>query len=367
MSSSKRRDHTAVIDRVAAAPHRFGFFQTVRLLDRWMGREQPDGESLRHIVFRNSLSLAFPASEVESLSIRRSDLASGATGSRDAVVQPPLHGRVERIELTPSFMGLLGASGTLPHFYTEVLAHRELYGRDGSGRAFMDIFSSRALSLFYQAWRKHRLAVHFEADSVNRFLPHVLALAGLGQRGLRQRLHADSGGGPDETIAFFAGTLQRRRVSASELQRLLARYLGVPVQVQPFVGRWYTLPASARMGLGAASGALQLGRNVVIGERIWQRDLCVRLVIGPLSHDLHRRFLPGAPGHTALHAWLSLLTGHALEYEVNLQLKRDDVRGMALHASRASTSGRLGWDTFLMSRTDACDRSDVRYFVHVNP
>lgn len=364
MSTPKRRDHAAVIDRVAAAPHRFGFFQTVRLLDRWAG--QRDGgavDGLRHIVFRNSLSLAFPASEIEGLTILHQ--GAPAQGEAQHRVQAPLQGQPTRIELTPSFMGLLGAAGTLPHFYTEVLAHRELYGRDGSGRAFMDIFSSRALNLFYQAWRKHRLAVHFEADATNRFLPQVLALAGLGQRGLRQRLRADAGGVPDESTAFFAGTLQRRRVSASQLQGLLMRYLGVPVEIESFVGRWYTLPSSARGALGLAAGGMQLGRNALVGERIWQRDLCVRLVIGPLSHAQHRRFLPGAPGHTALREWLSLVSGHALEYEVNLLLKRDDVRGVALLGGRAATSGRLGWDTFLHARDEATDRADVRYFVHV--
>lgn len=387
MSTTKRRHHLAVIDRVATSPHRFGFFQAVRVLDRWLEGAEGAGSGLRRIVFRNALSLAFPASEIESLVIRthghatadagpdaRPDAAGtaalparAALSTRQAHVLAPLTGQVERIELTPSFMGLLGASGTLPHFYTEVLAHRELYGRDGAGRAFMDIFSSRAVTLFYQAWRKHRLPIHYEADARNRFLPHVLALAGLGQRGLRNRLRSHAGGVADESVAYFAGTLQRRRVSAPQLESLLAAYLQVPVRVEPFVGRWYTLPEPARAGLGArACGGLQLGRNAVVGERIWQRDLCVRLTIGPLPHELHRRFLPGGPGHTALREWLTLFTGHALEYEVNLLLKRDDVHGVALHGSRPAGAGRLGWDTFLQAQRSGQDRADVRYFVQVS-
>ena len=109
MPAPQRRPVPGVIARLEAAPYRFQFMQAVRLLLIWLRREGvPPEQALRHILrFRNSLSLSFPASEIESLSFGLADDAS------------PESGTVATIQMTPAFMGLLGANGTLPLHYTE--------------------------------------------------------------------------------------------------------------------------------------------------------------------------------------------------------------------------------------------------------
>jgi type VI secretion system protein ImpH len=59
-----------------------------------------------------------------------------------------------------------------------------------------------------------------------------------------------------------------------------------------------------------------------------------------------------------------MLSGVSLEYEINLQLRREDVHGCTLDSQRAPTALRLGWDTFLQTRTANEDRADVRYDIH---
>jgi type VI secretion system protein ImpH len=348
-----------VIDRLLAEPQQFDFFQAVRLIDRWQGRAYPDGRGLARLNFRNSLSMSFPPSQIEALTVRWKQEDGGSR-------------QVDQIDLTPAFMGMLGVNGTLPLFYTETLAHRELYQKDQAGRAFMDLFSHRAVALFYEAWRKHRLAVQFESDRRNRFLPLVLSIAGLGHKGLRDRLGGARRSVADETLAYYAGTLQRRNLSAVQLQQLLQDHFSVPVTVAQFVGRWVAIPGAGRAYLGApaagAGGRLGmsgvLGRSAVLGERVWQRDLRVRIILGPLDHMRFRRFLPGESGAQALKALLTMLSGVSLEYEVNLRLRREDVQGCALHSERPATSFRLGWDTFLQTRPANEDRLDVRYDIH---
>jgi len=274
--------------------------------------------------------------------------------------------------MTPAFMGLLGVSGTLPLFYTELLAQRELYQKDYAARAFMDVFSHRAVSLFYQAWRKHRLPIQYEADRQNRFLPLVLSLAGVGQKGLRNRLQGDQGGVPDEALAFYAGALQQRTLSAKQLQQVLQGYLNVPVRIDQFVGRWYQLPEAGRFYLGqmqrqgGAMGSLNgvLGKSTMLGERVWQRDLRMRVSLGPLNHAKFRRFLPGGKGALALKELLTMLSGVSLEYEINLQLQREDIHGCTLDSNRPATAARLGWDTFLQTKPANEDRVDVSYDIH---
>lgn len=411
MPPAQRRTGPDVISRLLREPQQFGFFQAVRLLDRWLSDGAPGSHGLRQLQFRNSLALSFPPSEIESLRVHwqaleapavppgqtaSTWLESGAAPAPDA--SPPPIGdqgvlgqmlaqdelaapapawqasgqRIGHVEMTPAFMGLLGVAGTLPYHYTEQLAHRELYQKDTGPRAFMDIFTHRSVMLFYEAWRKHRLPMRFEADRRQQYLPMVLALAGLGGKGLRDRMGGAQGGVADESLAFFAGALQQRSRTPRQLQQMLRAYLGVPVLIEQFVGRWYDLPAGqgltlgdaeARAGAGAAPPPL-LGRTTSLGQRVWQRNLRMRLVLGPLPHGKFLRFLPGGEGERALKEMLTLYSGVAFEYEVNLQLRQADVQSCQLDSRRPAAMGRLGWDTFLQTTPANDDRADVRYDIH---
>ena len=358
MPTTQRRRPAGVIGRLLAEPHSFGFFQAVRVLNRWLSRSERPGpvrglnDRLR---FRNNLSLAFPPSEIAGFEIAYREGAPAADAQ-----EPPSGRSVENIEMTPAFMGLLGTGGALPLFYSEMLSERETYHRDRAARAFLDIFQHRAVTLFYEAWRKHRLAVQFEDDERHRFLPLVLAVGGIGQSALRDRLHGEVGGVLDDTLAYFGGLLQQRPVSAATVRQVVAEYFAVPVQVDQFVGRWFNLPAENGSMLGMANA--QIGFDAVIGERVWQRDLRMRLVIGPMSRAKLRRFLPGGMAAVALRELLTLLTGVTLEYEVRLALRASDVQGICL--DDGSAGAHLGWDSFLVTGPERADRSDAGYDIH---
>lgn len=345
------------LDRLLAAPHQFGFHQAVRLLGRWRrtassagatpgqpaGDPADAGPSAVALRYRNGLALGFPASEIAQLATQR-----------DA------DGRIERIEITPAFMGLLGATGALPAHYTELFAQREeAPHRDPSARAFLDIFQHRAVSLFHEAWRKHRLALQAEQHGDQCFLPLALSLAGLGQAPLRARLQAQRGGVSDHALAFHAGLLQQRQLGALALQRLLAGHFGLPVRVTQFVGRWFPLGEASRTLLGCANATL--GGAALLGERVWQRDLRLRVTLGPLGRDALQRFLPGEPGALALRELLGLLTGASLEYEIRLRLRADEVRTVRLSGTPTADGARLGWDAFVQTRASPVDRSDAGY------
>lgn len=366
MPTAQRPEPVAVIQRLLDHPYRFGFFQAVRLLERWLqqGQGLDANQVLRQrIRFRNHLSLAFPPSEIAALHLVRRpvpprDAAAPQSQIVDDDPRRPDAQVVQSIELTPAFFGLLGAGGALPLHYTEQLAERETFQRGpdrDAPRAFYDIFLHRATALFYQAWRKHRLGVQFEADRRHRYLPLMLAVAGLGHRGLHDRLRARDGGVSDDAVAFYAATLQRRPVSAAALRQVLQHYFGVPVRLENFVGRWFTLPESNRSQLGQAN--MRLGSDLVMGERVWQRDLRIRLTFGPLPRRIFERFLPGGPAAIALKELLALLTGATLEYEVRLALRAAEVRGTRL----GGDAPRLGWNSFLLTRASPTDRTDAGY------
>lgn len=328
-------------------PHRFEFFQAVRLIERELkaqGRPAADGDLAVSdgIRFRNSLSLAFPASQIEAL--RRVDGDDAAEAGH--------------FELTPSFMGLLGLSGVLPAHYTERVAAHESQTRDDAPRAFLDLFSNRLVGLFYLAWKKHRLPMQYESDRREGFIAPLLSLVGLGFGSLRERLGGGEAGVDDESVAHLAGLLAHRPASAATLQAVLASYFGVPVRIGQFVGHWYALDAARRGALGR--GNCRLGHDALLGERVWQRDLRIQIRLGPLARTAYRRFLPGGSGSRALARVLRLASSGPLEYELRPMLQAAEVTPARLDGTDGA---RLGQDSFLCTRTMDRDRDDAAFLL----
>lgn len=360
MLTTKRRLDPGVAERLLAEPHRFQFFQALRVLEHVFARQgERPGEALpRRIRFGNSLSLAFPSSEIEALEAeyepREADADRGDAPAGEPTAPPSLR----EVRLVPAFIGLLGVGGTLPLNYTERLAERELYQRDRAARAFLDIFNNRAVALFYQGWKKHRPGLQYEIDGRERFLPQLLSLAGHGLKSLRGRLHRGEGAVYEQSLAHYALLFRQRPVSARFLQRALGDYFGVSLRLEQFAGAWYPVPAEQQTRLGASTAGL--GTSALAGERVWQRNLRARLWIGPLEARRFQDFLPGGDAARALARLLGLLTGIGLEYEVRLILRAGDVRPAGLQGDGGA---RLGFDTFLLSAPADQDRADARYLI----
>ena len=145
---------------------------------------------------------------------------------------------------------------------------------------------------------------------------------------------------PTTRIAYFSGAMQQRPVSAAMLRQIIGEYFRVPVAVEQFVGRWFTLPPGSATSLGLANAVLD--SSAVCGERVWQRDLRLRLTLGPMPRAQFQRFLPGGKAALALRELLTLMTGVSLEYEVRLALHANDVQGAQLGGGGERRPPRLG-------------------------
>ena len=359
MPSAKRRIDPGVAQQLLAAPHRFGFFQALRILETLFVRQgmKPGEVVARKLRFKNTLAIGFPASEIEASVAYGND---GAVLDRDeSIDQAVTTEQLAEVHITPAFTGLLGAQGALPLHYTERLAERELIHRDRAARAFLDLFTNRAVALHYAAWKKYRVPLQYELERNERFLPLVLALVGLGQRALRDRMDDGDGKVFDQAIAHYAGGVCQRPVSATTLQRILRDYFSVPLRIEQFVGTWYAVPETQRTRLGMSNATL--GSTALAGGRVWQRDLRMRIWIGPLDREQFDDFLPGGKAALGLAKWLTLLTGSCLEYEVRLTLKAEHVTGMRMSPSAGA---RLGWDSYVCSKPAQEPRSDTSYGIH---
>ena len=142
MQTAQRGIDAGVVERLLDQPFRFKFFQAVRVLETWFSKEEPVSDDRRDpgITFRNSLALTFPPSEIEhAVSYDEAgDVLAGPDAVRTALAQS----KIERIELTPAFFGLLGGQGALPLHYTEQLIARAQVQRDHAAREFFDVFQA---------------------------------------------------------------------------------------------------------------------------------------------------------------------------------------------------------------------------------
>jgi type VI secretion system protein ImpH len=295
----------------------------------------PYGQAFSQVLrFRNSLSLAFPASEIENLQVGDDGL---------------------RIHITPAFIGLLGTLGALPLHDTERASAKKILDPDESWHTFLDLFSNRVVGMFYEAWGKYRVEHCLNTRGQDMLLPLLAALGGV----RHQRVAAAScfEHVPLEVAGYYAGLLGTRPIAASTIQRVLAEYFGVPVRLEEFVGAWDPLQASIRSTLGVTSPTL--GAGVVLGTRMWRNDLRVRLHIGPLNDRQARDFLPNGRSLAALKELVCLFAVPSVQYETRLLLDEPCIRPLVL-ATKGEDRKRLGWNTFLTATPGKASRPDIR-------
>ncbi len=258
-----------------------------------------------------------------------------------------------RPRLGVRFFGLLGPQGPMPLHFTEYVRDRARNHADPTLARFLDVFHHRLLSLFYRAWAHTQPVVHRDRPAEDRYAAWLGAAIGLdaSTQG-RDSL-------PDTAKLHQAGLLGQRSRHPEGLKKLLSHYFGVPVAVQQNVGHWLTLQDAERGHLGTAHGrsrALRLGRSATIGDKVWDRQVRFRVVLGPLTLAQYLSFLPGTPGWQQLQDWVALYAGMDKLWDAELCLA-----GPQVPAPRLGRHLRLGLTSWAgTGRRPARDRADLR-------
>jgi type VI secretion system protein ImpH len=314
------RGEASVRDWLFAEPWAFEFYQAVRLLDAM--RPGQAG-----VAFRSAISLAFPASEVQSIE-------SG---------EPP--------RMTVNFMGLAGLLGPLPHPDTE-LALERLWYRDEALRDFLDVFNHRLIELKNRIRRAHRVSLTARAPHEGRAADYLFSLFGLGHTSLRNRLAV-----PDRALLRYSGLLASHPRSACGLERLLADFFGTGARVRQFEGRWRIVDEDRRTVLGRSGRNRTLGQTAMAGTRYWDQAGRFHIELGPMNRGLFDDLLPTGDGYARLAGLARFYAGPEFEMGFTLVLEAAYLPPAKLG------SARLGWTSFLPARisADSPVRLSTRY------
>jgi type VI secretion system protein ImpH len=312
----------------------FSFFQAVRLLQGHfhdaprVGRQGPvEREKIR---FKPTLDFAFAASDIAS--IRETELEDGSTG----------------VEVVTTFLSLYGSASPLPSFFTERLFEQD---EDSLQRGFLDLFHHRLISLFYRTWEKYRLSAQFEDAGDDYYSLRLLDLLALDPSRFPAGHHVGR-----QRFVGFAGLLTQIPHSAASLGAALSDYFpGVPVGVESFLGRWVEVPREACNRLGRTN--TRLGADLTIGDRVFDCRCTFGVKMGPMGIDDYMSLLPGSDRQLELREIVDVMNGDCLDYEINLELKKEEVPPLQLSTDKA----RLGWSTWL-GRSERMDTS-VRFLM----
>lgn len=317
-------------------PYRFDFFQAVRILEKMyperkpVGMEaMPDEEIVR---FRSRVTLNFPPSQIHEFQ----ESVDEDTGE-------------EKLEMFINFMGMLGVNGVLPSHYTELAMSRIRYG-DTALWAFSDIFTHRAVSLFFRAWEKYRFPIAYERGQ-DEFTEYLFSFVGLKTKGLRGRMSLE-----DESLLPYSGLITQRPHSATALAQIVADYFGINAKVKQFFGQWIELDKESITKLSQANSLL--GYDALIGTRIWDQQSKFRLALGALSFKEFRAFLPDGTAHKPLKSVIKFMTGLEFDFDVQLTLKAKQVPSCIL-TTRAKRRPMLGWTSWLKSEPFEKDDEQV--------
>ncbi len=328
----READRVAFLEALAAAPYRYDFYQTLRMLEclypeqpQWGTALRPADEPVR---LGQAPELSFAPAAIASL-----EGAGAAAG-----IKPRLH-----VHLA----GLLGPNGPMPLHFTEYTRERLRQADDATLSRFLDIFHHRFLALLYRAWAQAQPHVNRDRPDTDRFVGFVGAFLGVAPDAFRGRDHL-----PDTSKFFHVSTLVRQARNAEGLAAILGQYFEVPVVIEEFVGHWLCLDERERTSAGRAAAAL--GSQAVLGQRVWDRQHKFRIHVGPLTLAQYESLLPGRGPLEDLVDWVKLYLCLELSWDVRLVLEKHQVPPLALGAG-----GRLGWTSWLGRREPRDDAGDV--------
>jgi type VI secretion system protein ImpH len=328
----RKTDPLTFFEAVRQAPFNWDFYQALRRLETLYPGRPRIGQALRPadepIRLGQEPSLSFAPAALSALD-------QGYAG------KPP--------RLRVRFFGLFGPNGPLPLHLTEYARDRLLHFGDPTFPRFLDIFHHRFLALFYRAWAQGQPTVSLDRPGEDPFSRYVAALIGLGTAGLRGRDAAH-----DFAKLHFSGLLARHVRNAEGLHAVLGAYFRLPCCIQQFVAHWLHLPREQRSRLGEFGGGAFLGRDAVIGTRVWDRQHKFRIRLGPLTLSQYESFLPGGANLRRLVDWVRFYFCFEFEWDVRLALARGEVP-----ETRPGRYGRLGWTTWLGTRRSLTDAEDL--------
>lgn len=288
---------TSIVNRLYQQPTCFEFIQATRLL-RHAPEQKNHQEWSRAFQFFSSLSLNFPASEIESLK------------NQD-----------NKVQLTSLMVGLTGIQGVLPYIYTHKIKQGTRLQREEILH-FLGLFNHKLTAQYVDACLNYHLPLRYEIEQENHYLSMLHALSGYTAQSHEQQ-------NIDDYFAEFSGLMQGQNNTHYALSSILSCIFKFNFQINEFIPETFELSEQQKSRLGAPLPVL-LGINSFCGERIQQIDEKIEIVIGPLKRADYLSFLSGGRQSDKLKQLLQIWCSPTLLVDLRLILDKDQLCSVQL-------------------------------------
>ena len=310
------------LTRLSRGIREYSLFQGVLLIMDRLKAAHPDLDEERlyeYLEFQANPSLGFPGSDIDRVEFFEEE------------------GEL-RARLRINLVSLFGAGSPLPAFYAD-----QALGDGAEGnptREFLDLFNNRLQRLMLPIWQKYRYRARFTSGARDPLSEQLFALIGLGGAQIRAASELNW-----KRLLPYLGLLSLRAHSAALIESVLRYYFKhADVRIEQCLERQVDILAEQQNRLGRANS--QLGESLVLGERVRDRGGKFRIHVRQLSWHRFHEFLPVGTGYQPLCALVRFTLRDPLDYDIRLQLRRDDIRDLRIGAENPC---RLGWTSWLGS------------------
>lgn len=316
MHTERWWQETSVIDQLYQQPTAFELIQATRLF-RHAPEQSKQQKWSNSFYFLSSLSLNFPASEIESA-----------------------HLQDGRIQITNLMVGLTGIQGVLPYTYTYKVRHAARQQREQSLH-FLGLFNHKLTTQYIDACLNYHLPVRYEIEQDNYYLKILHALTGYVTEQQDQQ-HID------DYFAEFSGLMQGQNNSKYALKTILSCIFQFDFEINQLIPEQFQLDEQQKSHLSQTRPTL-LGINSFCGEKVTQVDEKIEIVIGPLGRLDYLKFLAQGEYSLKLQQIISTWCSPTLQVSLRLILDKEQLSSIQLGKDCSMT---LGEGALLMPRQD---------------
>ncbi|MBT0728006.1 type VI secretion system baseplate subunit TssG [Rosenbergiella australiborealis] len=300
------------------APWKGNFLATLRRLSAMDPQNPIPGSALspaeENFRLSQAVSLAFPASEIASLSWQDQQLA---------------------IKLFS--LGVWGPQGALPLHFSE-LAFTRAQQQDTALIDFIDLFHHRSMAIFFRAWHAAQDTASLDRPQHDRFSHYLRCL---------------SGGSP--STAFESDLRQHKQLSAGlhlarktcapqDLCATLEAWFHLPFKIEEFQPEWIMVTPEGQSRLHNLAYGQRLADGTILGDACYQVNHKFKVWCGPLTYEQYVSLHPQQDSLARLDEAIQRLTGGYYHYDLQLVLAKNTVPPLTL-----SGELQLGFDTWLLN------------------
>ena len=167
--------------------------------------------------------------------------------------------------------------------------------------------------------------------------------------GLNSNRHTSKQAISDNNLLYYAGLFTQCHSSVIGLKNLLSDFFQIPIEVQQFVGSWTKLQNADCTRMPSQTqpkGQFNtLGKNTMLGNRVWSSQGKFRIILGPLSSEKFKYFLPNTIGIQQLKALVRHYIGIEFNFDIQLISEAHTVPPCHLSSKNPPQLGYFTWLT----------------------